>query len=350
MRIVVFGAGAIGRWLGVAAQQAGHTVTWIGRQPVVEALRQGNGKVLFPNGEVWTLPPALAATRVEEIPPGQDAVLLCVKAYDVEAACLELRCSGFLTEHMRVLTFQNGIGSEDLAAAILGEQRVIPATLTVPLTAEGVADVRVQRAGGGVGLALFGHPDARSAALLDEFRTIAMWRTRLYANWQAMKWSKLLLNLVGNAAGAVLECDVPTLLRDPLGSAVEIRALREAEQVMRALSIRAVNLPGAPAAWFAFALRWAPDVAARYLLRRFFTRARGAKQPSLHYDVWHKRGRSEIRFLNGAVVVAGRRIGVSTPVNAVLSELLERMALGETLPLEARRQRLKEALASTSLH
>ncbi len=348
MRIVVVGAGAVGLWLGSGAQQSGHEVTWVARPPVATLLRQNGLVVQQPDGRSLHIAAANVVTRVEDAPPGQDVVLLCVKAYDVQAACQEIQRARALASHTRVVTFQNGIGSEVVAADALGEVRVIAGTLTVPLALDGKTRVHVQRRRGGVGLALLHRADQRGSALLNALRSIASWHVRTYTDWQAMKWSKLLLNLVGNASGAVLGCDVPTLLRDPLGVNVELRALREAEHVVRALGVQPVNLPGAPAAWFALALRWLPDAALRMVLRRFFARARGDKRPSLHDDVVRGSGRSEVGALNGAVVFWGQRVNVPTPVNAALSELLEQMVRGESLPLAARQQRLQQALCSSS--
>ncbi|MCB0158315.1 MAG: hypothetical protein KDD83_09310, partial [Caldilineaceae bacterium] len=46
------------------------------------------------------------------------------------------------------------------------------------------------------------------------------------------------------------------------------------------------------------------------------------KMPSLHIDLHSGKGKSEVGWLNGAVVRAGEEAGVATPVNRVLTEVL----------------------------
>ena len=55
--------------------------------------------------------------------------------------------------------------------------------------------------------------------------------------------------------------------------------------------------------------------------------------PSFHIDLYSGRGKSEVEYLHGAVVRAGERFGVPTPVNKVLTETLMKLTNKE-IPLE----------------
>ena len=55
--------------------------------------------------------------------------------------------------------------------------------------------------------------------------------------------------------------------------------------------------------------------------------------PSFHIDLHSGRGKSEVDFLHGAVVRAGKKSGVPTPVNKLLTETLLALTNGE-IPLE----------------
>jgi 2-dehydropantoate 2-reductase len=55
--------------------------------------------------------------------------------------------------------------------------------------------------------------------------------------------------------------------------------------------------------------------------------------PSFHIDLYSGRGRSEVEWLNGAVVRFGEKAGVPTPINKVLTDTLQALTKGE-LPLE----------------
>jgi 2-dehydropantoate 2-reductase len=69
------------------------------------------------------------------------------------------------------------------------------------------------------------------------------------------------------------------------------------------------------------------------MLGRAAGSGRGAKMPSFHIDLHSGRGKSEVDYLHGAIVRAGEKAGVPTPVNKVLTETLLRLTSGE-LPQE----------------
>jgi 2-dehydropantoate 2-reductase len=55
--------------------------------------------------------------------------------------------------------------------------------------------------------------------------------------------------------------------------------------------------------------------------------------PSFHIDLHSGRGKSEVDYLNGAVVRFGERYGISTPVNRLLNETLLALTEGK-LPID----------------
>jgi 2-dehydropantoate 2-reductase len=64
-------------------------------------------------------------------------------------------------------------------------------------------------------------------------------------------------------------------------------------------------------------------------MKRIVAGGRGGKMPSLHIDLQKGKTKSEVAVLNGAVVEAGWKTGVPTPVNAVLTETLMAIARGK---------------------
>jgi 2-dehydropantoate 2-reductase len=140
-----------------------------------------------------------------------------------------------------------------------------------------------------------------------------------------MKWSKLLLNLVGNGSAAILDYSSVEIYDDPRLCRLEVEMLREALTVMRKLGLKPVNLPGYPMPLLAWGVRWAPAFISRPVLRKLVARGRGEKPPSLLIDLHSGRGRSEVADLNGAVVRAGAQTGCPTPVNRTITEVLARL-------------------------
>jgi 2-dehydropantoate 2-reductase len=112
---------------------------------------------------------------------------------------------------------------------------------------------------------------------------------------------------------------------------LEIEMLRECLAVMEAQHIEVVDLPGTPVRALAFAAKL-PLWLSKPLLSRAAGSGRGAKMPSFHIDLYSGRGKSEVDYLHGAVVRAGKRTGVPTPVNELLTNTLQALTNGE-IPL-----------------
>ena len=137
-----------------------------------------------------------------------------------------------------------------------------------------------------------------------------------------MKWTKLLMNMMGNATCAILDEPPQTAFADGKIVDLEISAWREALAVMAAAGIPALNMDKYPFAMLAPLIRYAPKALMRPILRSQIGGARGGKLPSLHIDLHGGKGRSEVGWLNGAVVRKGGEVDVATPVNQVLTEVL----------------------------
>ncbi len=104
MRLCVYGAGAIGGYLGVELQRAGHDVSLIARGPHLQAIRK-NGLTLLIEGE-RRVARVLASEDPAQAGP-QDAVFLTLKAHSVPAVVEKM--APLLAAHTSVVTAQNGI-------------------------------------------------------------------------------------------------------------------------------------------------------------------------------------------------------------------------------------------------
>jgi 2-dehydropantoate 2-reductase len=200
---------------------------------------------------------------------------------------------------------------------------VIAGTVTTTVTMEAPGTVIVQRERG-VGLVADG-PLGRSLA---HALAGAGFYTQTFSDAVGMKWSKLLVNLIGNATSAICDIGTSQVFDHPGLYALEIAALRECLAVMRAKGIQAVNLPRTPTGWLAVGLQYLPHRGLQYPLRYLLRDARGGKMPSFHADVVRGRGQSEIGWLNGAVARHGEEAGIATPVNRLLTDTLESILAG----------------------
>ena len=221
------------------------------------------------------------------------------------------------------LSLQNGVGNEAAIVQIVGKDRVIAGTITTPVSSPAPATIRVDRPQYGLGLgdpayaALSSYGDELADALGRAGFTV----TR-YADAEGMKWTKLLMNMVGNATCAILGAPPEEVFAQNAIVDLEIEAWREALRVMAQADITPQNVDSYPFRILAPAIRYAPKPLLRAGLRKQIGGARGGKMPSLYLDLASGKGKSEVPWLNGAVVDLGRAVRVATPVNTCLTETL----------------------------
>ncbi len=325
MKILVIGAGAIGGYLG-GKLASRHNVTLYDRPRLVEAVRARGLRVIEPAGEV-TVHNLAAFTDLAELfaqTPRFDLALCCVKSYDTAAAVEPLR--PFAGRIDRWLTPQNGVANEELLAQVFGREKIIAGTVLNPISIPDVGAVRLEKRKGGLGVAAV--PGAAVDGLAVELREAIGLPVCVYADYRSMKWSKLLLNLLGNATSAILDMNTLETFADRRVFAIEIAALREAVAVMDALRVRPVDLPGYPVRWLVRAVRLLPAALLQPVMQRLARSGRGDKLPSLLIDLNAGRPKSEIDDLNGAVSRHGRAAGVPTPVNDALTRMVQGLVSG----------------------
>lgn len=322
LRILSFGAGAIGVYIGGSLALSGHTVTFLERPQVAAELAQRGLRLKLLDREARLDNPLVAVSLAEALSQASyDLALFALKSIDTQAALREIQ--PFRQQMPPVLCLQNGVENEALLAEVLGAEQVIAGTVTSAVGRGAIGEIVLERLRG-VGIAA-GHP--LSARLVEAFSAAGL-NARLYPSSMAMKWSKLLTNLLANATSAILDMTPEEVFAHPGLFRLEIEQLREALQVMAAQSIEVVNLPGTPVRLLALAVRRLPPRISRPVLRRAVSGGRGGKMPSFYLDLKAGRGVTEVDALNGAVTRFGRRFGVPTPVNQLLNQTLQALVAG----------------------
>jgi 2-dehydropantoate 2-reductase len=322
-RVLSIGAGAIGTYIGGSLALKGHQVVFVERPAVAEelvsrGLRLTLGEQDHHIPEPRVLPSIEAALALGEF----DVTLFALKSYDTPNFIQSLAVSP--ASLPVILCLSNGVDNEPALAKTLGPQKVIAGTVTSAVGRRDAGDIVLERLRG-VGIAA-DHPiSERLAAALDD----AGLNARIFPNAADMKWSKMLTNLIANATSAILDLPPAQIFADPDLYRLEIMQLREALAVMRAQGIGVVDLPGTPVRLLAFAVRYLPLSVSRPFLTKAVGSGRGGKMPSFHLDLHSGSGKSEVDFLNGAVVQAGEQVGIPTPVNATLTETLLNLSSGE---------------------
>ncbi len=335
LKILAFGAGAIGTYIGGSLALAGHQVVFIEQPAVVEELRERGLRLDLSidkrreTRDAFVVPPPsfrIYPSLEEALLYGPfDVGLFALKSFDTAALLETLKPQAEKVPPL--LCLSNGVDNEPAISAALGSGKVIAGTVTSAVGRRGPGDIVLEKLRG-IGVAA-GHPlSERLVAALDG----AYLNCRLFQDAASMKWSKMLTNLLANPTSAILDMTAAQVYSDRRLYALEIAMLRECLVVMEAQGLKVVDLPGTPVRALAFATRL-PLWLSKPLLARAAGAGRGGKMPSFHIDLHSGRGRSEVEYLHGAVARAGRNLGIPTPVNEALTRTLIALTARE-LPME----------------
>ncbi len=291
MNVYVVGAGAVGTYLGEELRRIGNVVTYAPRD----------------------------SAGVE--PVDIDLAIIAVKSYQTDAAIQTLRRALRPGSATTIVTPQNGVGNEEKLAAAFGADNVVAAALTVAVGVD-KAGRGSAASGGGIVFA----PVGTSAHnwLLAAFGATGI-PVSATADYRALKWSKLALNVIANASCAILNVLPERLVHFEDVFALEIRAIREVRAVMKALGVAPIDLPRYPVRALQ-GVASLPAPIARLVLSNRIAGARGRKPPSLLLDLRAAKNRTEVDVLNGAVAAAARTAGISAPVNTVLARVVSDIA------------------------
>lgn len=335
MKILTLGAGAIGAYVGGSLALAGSQLVFLERADKVEELRArglrldltadsrratNEATVVNPRAVVFV------STLEEALRYGPfDLALFALKSYDTPAALETIK--PYADKMPPFLCLSNGLANERLIADALGKDKVIPGTVTTAVGRRGAGDIVLERLRG-IGIAKVSLFAEELFVAFDN----ALLNPRLFEDADAMKWSKLLTNLIANPTSAILDMTAAEILANKKLYKLEVEMLRECLAVMKAQGIQVVDLPGTPVRALALAARL-PLWLSKPFLSRAAGAGRGNKMPSFHIDLYSGKGKSEVEYLHGEVVRAGERFNIPTPVNKMLTETLLALVRKE-IPLD----------------
>ena len=326
LNTLIIGAGAIGCLIGGKLALNNQFVTLAGRPTFADAVR-ARGLLLTDENGQHTVRNVRAVGSVQEAfaraESAFDLAILTVKSYDTAAALADLldalRQTG--APPPAVLSVQNGVGNEEEICAALPAVTVVAGSITTPVSVEGPGAIHVDKPRYNLGLSPW-----RPSTDTELFRgTCAMlaqagFAVKVYDSAEGMKWTKLLMNMMGNACCAILDEAPEQAFADPRIVDLEIAAWREALHVMHAAHIPALDMDSYPFRYLAPLIRFAPNALIRPILKARIGGARGGKLPSLHIDLHGGKAQNEVPWLNGAVVKRGEQVGVAAPVNRLYTE------------------------------
>jgi 2-dehydropantoate 2-reductase len=285
--VAVVGLGSIGGGIAGSLCAAGaHDVVACTRRPLERLILER------PEGTVDVVLRALTDPAAAE---PADWVLLCTKAHETPSAAPWL--ARLCTASTRVAVLQNGIDHVDRVAPLVGDAAVVPVLVYYNGERLGADRVRLRHAGPHDLVA----PDEATGRAFAQLLDGAPLRVVLSADFTTLKWRKLLLNAIANPITALTLRRQEVLRRDDV-RALCLAILDEAVAVARADG--ALLVEDEAAQTVTTLLSYAPELGTSM----YFDRVAGRPL--------------EVEALTGAIVAAGEKHGVATPVNRALLTLL----------------------------
>ena len=333
--VAILGAGAVGCLLAARLARRRVPVTLVGRPEAMAAIREHGLTYEPPLWRSEVLHDIEAVSSWSELEALETdnigLVVLTTKVHDTAQAAVTL--AGAIPPQVPLLVLQNGVGGAEVAQRLIGDRPLLAGVTTYLAVQPRLAVVRSLRRHGGLGLASVSAPQADLLRVAAQMADCGL-PTRIYADHRVPAWSKLLLNLPGNAVSAIVGLPPQHVFSDPALCRLEVAAFREALTVMRAQGLAPADLPGYPVRLIARGLDGLPLALLRSLLPRLVVGARSGKAPSLLTDLERGRMELEVDYINGAVARAGLELGVPVPANALISRTLGAIARGD-IPRDA---------------
>lgn len=306
MRMVVLGAGAMGKLFGARLALDGVDVTLV---DVDEAtLRAINDDGLHLSAEDGEHKVAVRACKAADLLPGIDAVLVFTKAQHTVAAVRSIAHA--LGPQATLLTLQNGLGGAERILSVLPDADVAVGTTTWPADARALNHVSTHGQGA---IRFWSHDgvDRDSLHRLDAALAAAGLASRLDPQAQCVIWEKAIFNSVMNPVAALTRCTVGEMADNAAFAPLADAILQEAFAIARKAGV-AVD-----------------EARVRATLEHAWANHR-PHRPSMLSDVLAGRG-TEIDAINGALADQADAHGVPAPVMHTLARLV-RMIRREAAP------------------
>jgi 2-dehydropantoate 2-reductase len=289
MRILVIGAGAVGGYFGGRLHEAGRDVSFLVHSRQAETLRAHGLRIVSPFGDA-TIHPKLVLAH--EISGPYDLILLCVKAYSLDAAMEDFaRAVGAST---MILPLLNGMRHIDLLANRFGDSNVIGGVCLI--VAEMDKDNRILQLTKTQQL-VYGERGGKGSARMETLNQTmqgAKFEAKISQNIDQEMWEKWVMLSSLGAATCLMRGNIGEIEAVTGGAGVAMGILAECSAI-------------------AAACGHVPSDAFLTRAEKIMT-SRGSTLTSSMYRDLIKKGRVEVDQILGDLLDRGRKLSLESPL------------------------------------
>lgn len=299
-KFAVIGAGPVGGVVAAFLAKGGYEVTLCDVVPelLTPALDPG---IILEGVDNLQARVARTTTRIDDLlkdPPEVIFVTVKATALPLIASALE----GFVAEGRYVISWQNGIDTEQELAQHLGTKAVMRGVVNFGCVPLGPARIRLA----------FHHrphylqeldPASRDAAIgISKVLSECGLDTKHSEQISDMVWRKTVLNACMNPICAVTGMTMVEIINDPITFNLVDALIKEGIAVARA------NEFSLGSGYYPYAINYIKNA--------------GNHKPSMLQDIEARR-RTEVDYINGKVVKYGAQAGIPTPYNSMIRGLVK---------------------------
>ena len=325
MRTAIYGAGSLGTILGAFISKAGEPVELINRNKAhVEALNASGAKVVG----TMQFEQKVTAYTPDQMSGEYDIIFLMTKQQNNKEVVQMLK--GFLAPDGVLVTFQNGLPEMQIAS-VLGEDRVLGCTVAWGATMQSPGVCELTSEADALSFSLGSISSTRSRhfdkvkELLEKMGTVDV-----EENFIGTRWSKLLINAAFSGMSAVLGCTFGEAAGPKESRRIVQALIKECIDVCAAGGIRIEPVQGKDIVKL-LDYKGAVKKAISFFIIPLAIRKHARLKASMLQDL-EKGKLTEVDAINGAVSDYGRKVGVPTPMNDKVVEIIHSIERGELKP------------------
>ena len=314
MRIAVIGAGAIGCLVAGYLKEKGEEVTLVGHHHSVKAINEHGITISGARGNL--LVRVSIAETLNYIP---DLVILTTKTQDIDSALAD--CAHLLQNSL-LLTTQNGVQADKLAAKYLPAEKIISSIVMFGATNLESGKV-VHNFEGSWILGSFFNPHPTESLISLSLVLDKAFPVIISQNIPGMKYLKIFVN-ANNCLPAIIGKSMQEVFGDLSVSRISIAIWKEAFEVFDKIGIELVSLPGFPVENLT-KFTTMPSTQAADI---FSGMMRNLSKDPLYGSILQSimRGKlSEIDYINGEFVRLAEENNMQAPLNKILVEMVHQV-------------------------
>ena len=312
MKLLLYGAGAVGLGLASCLLKNGQQVDLVGREETVAALQQNGLQRTGIFGDCTSSPESFGTyTSLTELPQTEyDFILVCTKSFDTRTSAQQIADIPFLNNAPTpIVLCQNGWGNAEIFAEQFPKTRIKSGRVITGFRRPQKHQVDITVHADAIHLGSLFDDDVSGLESLSAAIDAGGIPCEVTATVSKDLWAKMLYNCMLNGLSTVF--DVPYGL---LGESPHTRELMEsiAHEVVAVMTAAG------------YATHW--DSAEDYI-DTFYKHQLPPTynhEPSMLQDIRAGK-RTEIDALNGAVVQLGQQHGIATPTNNTVTRMIQFM-------------------------